>query len=182
MHFRLPRELRPGFRIDKGILNLYTAFPSCTSTIGVTRAFLLLLLSAGYPLWLLLGAFSRTSAVVGLENGDFDPLGKEHFCSARLGSGVVKNLGCWSWWPNHLPRMTQWIQYKLGKQYLLKKVTLPWESNPGPTPIRGDPATLVASVGLKKEKEVVGSIHSWLFICTRQDKLAFQLACSATAF
>ena len=35
--------------------------------------------------------------------------------------------------------MTQWIQYKLGKQYLLK--------NPGPTPIRGDPATLVASVG-----------------------------------
>ena len=119
MHFRLPRELRPGFRIDKGILNLYTAFPSCTSTIGVTRAFLLLLLSAGYPLWLLLGAFSRTSAVVGLENGDFDPLGKEHFCSARLGSDVVKNLGCWSWWPNHLPRMTQWIQYKLGKQYLL---------------------------------------------------------------
>ena len=118
--------------------------------IGVTRAFLLLLLSAGYPLWLLLGAFSRTSAVVGLENGDFDPLGKEHFCSARLGSDVVKNLGCWSWWPNHLPRMTQWIQYKLGKQYLLKKVTLPWESNPGPTPIRGDPATLVASVGLKK--------------------------------
>ena len=95
MHFRLPRELRPGFRIDKGILNLYTAFPSCTSTIGVTRAFLLLLLSAGYPLWLLLGAFSRTSAVVGLENGDFDPLGKEHFCSARLGSDVVKNLGCW---------------------------------------------------------------------------------------
>ena len=32
-------------------------------------------------------------------------------------------LGCWSWWPNHLPRtgMTQWIQYKLGKQYLWKK-------------------------------------------------------------
>ena len=48
------------------------------------------------------------------------------------------------------PRITQWIQYKLGKQYLLKKITLPWESNPGPTPIRGDPATLVASVGLKK--------------------------------
>ena len=46
--------------------------------------------------------------------------------------------------------MDQWIQYKLGKQYLLKKITLPWESNPGPTPIRGDPATLVASVGLKK--------------------------------
>ena len=45
--------------------------------------------------------------------------------------------------------MDQWIQYKLGKQYLLKKITLPWESNPGPTPIRGDPATLVASVGLK---------------------------------
>ena len=159
MHFRLPRELRPGFRIDKGILNLYTAFPSCTSTIGVTRAFLLLLLSAGYPLWLLLGAFSRTSAVVGLENGDFDPLGKEHFCSARLGSDVVKNLGCWSWWPNHLPRMTQWIQYKLGKQYLLKKVTLPWESNPGPTPIRGDPATLVASVGLKNLTIFTQPVH-----------------------
>ena len=37
---------------------------------------------------------------------------------------------------------------KLVKQYLLKKVTLPWESNPGPTPIRGDLATLVASVDL----------------------------------
>ena len=46
--------------------------------------------------------------------------------------------------------MDQWIQYKLGKQYLLKKITLPWESNPGPTPNRGDSATLVASVGLKK--------------------------------
>ena len=47
------------------------------------------------------------------------------------------------------PRMTQWIQYKLGKQYLIKKFTLPWESNPGPTPIRGGTATLIASVGLK---------------------------------
>ena len=43
-----------------------------------------------------------------------------------------------------------WIQCKLGKQYLVKKFTLPWESNPGPTPIRGDTATLIASVGLKK--------------------------------
>ena len=34
--------------------------------------------------------------------------------------------------------MDQWIQYKLGKQYLLKKITLPWESNPGPIPIRGE--------------------------------------------
>ena len=121
MHFRLPRELRPGFRIDKGILNLYTAFPSCTSTIGVTRAFLLLLLSAGYPLWLLLGAFSRTSAVVGLENGDFDPLGKEHFCSARLGSGVVKNLGCWSWWPNHFTQDDPMDSIQVGKAVFVKE-------------------------------------------------------------
>ena len=35
-------------------------------------------------------------------------------------------------------RALTWIQCKLGKQYLLKKVTLPWESNPEPTPIRGD--------------------------------------------
>ena len=49
MHFRLPRELRPGFRIDKGILNLYTAFPkSCTSTIEVTRAGRLLIHSAWF--------------------------------------------------------------------------------------------------------------------------------------
>ena len=27
--------------------------------------------------------------------------------------------------------MDHWIQCKLGKQYLLKKITLPWESNPG---------------------------------------------------
>ena len=45
--------------------------------------------------------------------------------------------------------MDQWIQYKLGKQYLLKKITLPWELNPGPTPIRGGPVTIIASVGLK---------------------------------
>ena len=25
----------------------------------------------------------------------------------------------------------QWIQYKLGKQYLIWKITLHWESNPG---------------------------------------------------
>ena len=37
----------------------------------------------------------------------------------------------------------------LGKQYLVKKFTLPWESNPGPTPIRGELATLIVSVGLK---------------------------------
>ena len=43
-----------------------------------------------------------------------------------------------------------WIQCKLGKQYLVKKFTLPWESNPGPTPIRGDTAPLIASVGFKK--------------------------------
>ena len=47
-------------------------------------------------------------------------------------------------------RALTWIQCKLGKQYLEKKFTLPWESNPGPTPNRGDTATLVASVGLKK--------------------------------
>ena len=50
----------------------------------------------------------------------------------------------------HMVIMAQWIQYKLGKQYLWNKVTLPWESNPGPTPIRGDLATIIVSVGLKK--------------------------------
>ena len=53
-----------------------------------------------------------------------------------------------------------WIQCKLGKQYLVKKFTLPWESNPGPTPIRGDTATLIASVGLKK----IDFIHS-IILC-----------------
>ena len=51
-------------------------------------------------------------------------------------------------------RALTWIQCKLGKQYLEKKFTLPWESNPGPTPNRGDLATLVASVGLKKNLRV----------------------------
>ena len=41
-------------------------------------------------------------------------------------------------------KVLTWIQCKLGKQYLVKKVTLPWESNPGPTPIRGGTATLIA--------------------------------------
>jgi len=42
------------------------------------------------------------------------------------------------------------VQYKLGKQYLWKKFTQPWESNPRPTPIRGELATIIVSVGLKK--------------------------------
>ena len=49
---------------------------------------------------------------------------------------------------------------------MVKKFTLPWESNPGPTPIRGDTATLIASVGLKKQrgtknKEVVLGTKRW---------------------
>ena len=44
----------------------------------------------------------------------------------------------------------QWIQYKLGKRHLRNKGTLPWESDLGPTPIRGDLATIIVSVGLKK--------------------------------
>ena len=44
-----------------------------------------------------------------------------------------------------------WILCKLGKQYLVKNFTLPWESNPGPSPIRGGTATLIESVGLKKK-------------------------------
>ena len=48
-------------------------------------------------------------------------------------------------------RALTWIQCKLGKQYLVKKFILPWESNPGPTPIWGGPASILASVGLKIE-------------------------------
>ena len=46
-------------------------------------------------------------------------------------------------------RALSWIQCKLGKQYLVMRFTLPWESNPGPfsNPGRcGNPS----SVGLKK--------------------------------
>ena len=32
-------------------------------------------------------------------------------------------------------RALSWIQCKLGKQHLVKKVTLPWELNPGPHPV-----------------------------------------------
>ena len=46
---------------------------------------------------------------------------------AFLGAGLNPNL-----LPQELPT---WIQGKLGKQYLRNKVTLHWESNPGPTPI-----------------------------------------------
>ena len=43
---------------------------------------------------------------------------------------------------------------QVGKAVFGKKITLPWESNPGPTPIRGGPATLIAFVGLKKTYSV----------------------------
>ena len=38
------------------------------------------------------------------------------------------------------------VQCKLGKQYLRNKVTLHWESNPGPTPTRGDIVSIKVSV------------------------------------
>ena len=47
-------------------------------------------------------------------------------------------------------RALSWIQCKLGKQYLVKKFTLPWESNPGPTPIRGGLATILVYIWVKK--------------------------------
>ena len=39
---------------------------------------------------------------------------------------------------------------QVGKAYLVKKFTLPWESNPGRTQIRGGLVTGIVSVGLKK--------------------------------
>ena len=43
-----------------------------------------------------------------------------------------------------------WILRELGKQHLLNKVTLLWESNPGPFPIQGIMLIEVVFVGLKK--------------------------------
>ena len=72
-----------------------------------------------------------------------------------LGVNSELNITFGWWWTgtnsqSSTSKALTWIQCKLGKQYLVKKFTLPWESNPGPTPIRGDTATLIASVGLKK--------------------------------
>ena len=43
---------------------------------------------------------------------------------------------CWWWTGTNSQSSTSkaltWIRCKLGKQYLVKKFTLPWESNPGP--------------------------------------------------
>ena len=50
---------------------------------------------------------------------------------------VVLELMAESLHPVLLAVMAQWIQYKFEKQYLWNKVTLPWESDPRPTPIRG---------------------------------------------
>ena len=50
-----------------------------------------------------------------------------------------------------LQLLTSWIQCKLEKQYLLKQITLPWESNPRPSPIRGVLVTVLVSVGLKRK-------------------------------
>ena len=49
---------------------------------------------------------------------------------------------------NSTSRALSWIQCKLGKHYLWKKVTLPWESNPEPNP--GRLVTILVSVVLKK--------------------------------
>ena len=54
-------------------------------------------------------------------------------------------------------RALSWIQSKLGKQYLWNKVTLPWESNPGPTPIRGDLVTIIL-IGV--DNLLLGGVHT----------------------
>ena len=93
--------------------------------------------------------FIRTSAVGCLKNGDVGA--KEGAFLLYQTQDVVVNdedVGVLAE-SLHLV-IDQWIQYKLGKQYLWKKVTQPWESNPGPTPIRGELATIIVSVGLKK--------------------------------
>ena len=46
--------------------------------------------------------------------------------------------------------LAQWIQYKLGKQYLWNKLTPPWESNPAPSPNRGVIATPYSVCWFKK--------------------------------
>ena len=58
--------------------------------------------------------------------------------------------------------MAQWIQYKLGKQYLWNKITLPWESNPAPSPI--DACTLNHYVANIIEYCTVGPRNISIFI------------------
>ena len=53
------------------------------------------------------------------------------------GTFFIEILKSWTWVLEWMAEslhqgLAQWIQCKLGKQYLWKKVTLPWESNPGP--------------------------------------------------
>ena len=64
-------------------------------------------------------------------------------------------MALWSWMFEQMAEslhqgLAQWIQCKLGKQYLWKKVTLPWESNPGSTPIWGGLATILVYIWVKK--------------------------------
>ena len=35
---------------------------------------------------------------------------------------------------------------QVGKAVFRKEITLPWESNPGPSPIRGGPVTILAFI------------------------------------
>ena len=58
MHFRLPRVSEPDFRIVRYFAFKHTAFPSCTSTIGVTRAGRLLHTRLDAPLWMLFDALT----------------------------------------------------------------------------------------------------------------------------
>ena len=117
MHFRLPRELEQGFRIKKytalDILRSQVAHPPlvssehfCFYTFGYSVHYGSCLLSS---LGLLRLVASR---MVTLEPR------KEHFCSTRPGDVVVndKDVGVLAE-SLHLV-IDQWIQYKLGKQYL----------------------------------------------------------------
>ena len=71
-----------------------------------------------FPLWTFLGACNRTSAVVGLENGDFGNPGRSISALPRLSRVVVNDNVVGDLAESLHKELAQWIQYKLGKQYL----------------------------------------------------------------
>ena len=165
MHFRLPRELRPGFRIDKGILNLYTAFPkSCTSTIEVTRAGRLLIHSAWFSPMVVVCCLLQDFCGCWPHEWWLGSLGRSISALPILGWGRSHGLGWLSKWPSHFTK--EWLNgfsASWESSICERKLHYPGNRTQDTTPIRGDPATIIVYCWVKK---IFFEMTTWaIFIC-----------------
>ena len=127
-----------GERDEKGVSQLYSLKYIWFNLIGYWLYWLLVILVIGSPWWGQLGERDekRVSHILFLElYKDIDLMDLDVWVDGRVTS----------------PRNGPMDSVQVGKAVFVKKVTLPWESIPRPTPILGDKASIIVSASSKNK-------------------------------